>query len=111
MRHKTKLFRLLSYFFALLLASCFAAGGLGIVKPDYLLYLAAGWFLFYGTLLFRAKSTSSLYKFFLVNNLFIILAGLVMYIGWQSKSGYLILAIALGMMTFIITFARKEPRS
>ncbi len=108
MHHQRKLFRWLSYCCTLLLVIYFAGLAYNLPAVEYLLFLPVAWFFVYGILLVKAKTTSSLYKFFIVNNLFIILAGLIMHHGFHSEAGFFILGVALAMTALVITFARKE---
>jgi len=110
MRHINKTFRLISYLATLLLLIYFILLEFDLNNTIALLYISSCWFFIYGTRLLSTSTTSQYFKIFIFNNLIILFAGLIMYLGFKSNAGLLILTIANGMLAFIIDFSKIEEK-
>ena len=107
MYHINRLTRLLSYFSGLLLIVYFISAGFNIGEYPVLLYVASAWFCIYGILLAIAKKTIAYYKIFIIANVLTIIAGYALYFTRNSQAGFMIIAISISMLAFIITFSRR----
>ena len=107
MYHINKLTRLLSYFSGLLLVIYFVTSGFNIGEFPVLLYVPSLWFSLYGILLISAKKTVAYYKIFIIVNILTIIAGYVLYYTRSSQVGFMIIAISISMLAFIISFSRR----
>ena len=107
MYHLNRLTRLISYFSGLLLIIYFISSGFNIGEYPVLLYTSSAWFCLYGLVLSSAKKTVAYYKIFISLNVITTITGYGLYFSGISQAGYMILAISVSMLAFIITFSRR----
>ena len=107
MYHINRLTLLLSYFSGMLLVIYFITSGFNIGEFPVLLYVPSIWFCTYGLLLISSKKTVAYYKIFIIANILTIIAGYVLYYTRDSQAGFMIIAISISMLAFIITFSRR----
>ena len=107
MYHLNRLTRYISYFSGLLLIIYFVAEAFNIGEYPFLLFIASAWFSLYGLVLIGAKKTVAYYKIFIIANVLTMLAGYGLYLTYNIQVGFMILAISLSILAFIITFSRR----
>ena len=107
MYHLNRLTRYISYFSGLLLIIYFLAEAFNIGEYPFLLFITSAWFCLYGLVLGSAKKTVAYYKIFIIANVLTILTGYGLYLTYNVQAGFMIIAISLSILAFIITFSRR----